>query len=136
MKAAVSRLPAGPETDRMEVTDIETGRFVFAPVPGEPIRYASLREVLEGAGYEMTAARMTATARRAPGDHLEVLGSGQVLVLAAGPGARRLSRTTAAGDTVSVHGEWRPGPEADTLAVREWARGTEVPEIPAGEGGP
>ncbi len=128
IKAAVSRLPAGPETDRMDVTDIETGHFVFPPVPGEPIRHDELFEALEGAGYEMAGAWLTATGRLAAAGRLEVLESGQPLVLADGPAPRRLREATAMGDTVSVHGAWTPGAEADTLAVRWWAKGTEVPE--------
>lgn len=142
IKAAVSRLPAGPETDRMEVTDIETGHFVFAPVPGEPIRHDDLQEALKGAGYEMTGAWLTATGRLKDDGRLEVLESGQPLALADGPALRRLRETTATGDTVSVHGDWTPGAEADTVAVRGWAEGSQAPgaaegtEAPGEEGKP
>lgn len=128
IKAAVSRLPAGPETDRMEVTDIETGHFVFSPVPAEPIRHDDLRKALEGAGYEMAGAWLTATGRLTADGRLEALESGQPLVLAAGPALRRLREATATGDTVSVHGDWTPGAEADTVAVRGWAEGPQAPE--------
>lgn len=128
VKAAVSRLPFGPETDRMQVTDIRTGHFVFPPVPGEPVRHESLRKALQGAGYEMTDAWLAATGTLAPDGRLEVLHTGQPFVLAGGPEANRLREAAAAGDTVSVFGVWKPGARADTVAVERWARGTEVPE--------
>lgn len=136
IKAAVSRLPAGPETDRMEVTDIETGHFVFPPVPGEPIRYDDLYEALKGAGYEMTEAWLTATGRLAPDGRLEALESAQPFALADGPALDRLRETAAAGDTVSLHAAWTPGAETDTLTILRWAPGTAAPEgegIPDGE---
>lgn len=134
IKAAVSRLPAGPETDRMEVTDIETGHFVFPPVPGEPTRHESLRKSLKGAGYEMTEAWLTATGKLTADGRLEALESGQRFVLADGPPLERLREETTTGDTVSVYGDWTPGAEADTVAVRRWAVGSEVPE--GEKGGP
>jgi hypothetical protein len=133
IKAAVSRLPAGPETDRMEVTDIESGHFVFPPLPGEPIRRDSLYKALEGAGYEMTDAWLAVTGRLASDLRLEALESGQPFVLTDGAEWERLREATAAGDTVSVHGAWTPGAEADTVRVLRWVQGTEVPE---GEGKP
>lgn len=132
MKAAVRRLPAGPETDRMEVTDIEIGHFVFPPVPGEPIRYGELHEALDGAGYELTEAWLTATGRLTADGRLEALETGQPFVLAGGPTLRRLGEAIAIGDTVSVYGDWRPGAEADTVTVRRWARGREPPEPEGG----
>ncbi len=132
VKAAVSRLPAGPESDRMEVTDIETGHFVFPPVPGEPIRHDSLHEALEGAGYEMTGSRIAVTGSLAADGRLEALESGQPFVLTDGPELGRLREATSADDTVSVYGAWTAGAGADTVAVLRWARGTEVP---AGGGG-
>lgn len=127
VKAAVSRLPFGPKTDRMQVTDIRTGHFVFPPVPGEPVRYERLRETLKGAGYEMTKGWLAATGTLTPEAELRVFGSGQPFVLAGGPALDRLREATGTGDTVSVFGAWRPGTEADTVAVERWARGTEVP---------
>lgn len=135
IKAAVSRLPAGPETDLMEVTDIETGHFVFPPVPAEPIRHDSLHEALQGAGYEMTEAWLAATGMLRADGRLEALESGQPFVLADAPPLRRLREATATGDTVSVYGSWTPGIEADTLAVLRWAKGSEVPGEPEEEGG-
>lgn len=131
VKAAVSRLPAGPESDRMEVTDIETGHFVFPPVPGEPVRRDSLYRALEGAGYEMTEAWLTVTGRVTKEDRLEALESGQPFVLTDGPVLERLRGATAVGDTVTVHGVWTAGGEADTVAVERWARGTVVPDAEA-----
>lgn len=128
VKAAVSRLPAGPESDRMEVTDIETGHFVFPPVAGEPIRRDSLYSVLEGAGYEMTESWLAATGRLTKEGRLEALESGQLFVLTGGSALERLRGSTAAGDTVSVYGVWTAGAAADTVAVERWAKGTEVPE--------
>lgn len=133
VKAAVSRLPAGPESDRMEVTDIETGHFVFPPVPGEPIRRDSLYEALEGAGYEMTGSWIAVTGSLTADGRLEALESGQPFVLTDGRELGGLRDAASAGDTVSVHGAWAAGAEADTVAVLRWARGTEVPA--AGDGG-
>lgn len=128
MKAAVSRLPAGPETDRMEVTDIQKGRFVFSPVPGEPIRRDSLYRALEGAGYEMTDAWLVVSGRLAAGGHLEALGTGQAFDLAGGRPLERMREATKSGDTVTVHGAWRSGPEADTVMVGRWIHGSDMPE--------
>lgn len=133
MKAAVSRLPAGPESDRMEVTDIETGRFVFPPVPGQPIRRDSLREALEGAGYEMTESWIAVTGRLTADGRLEALESGQPFVLTDGPELGSLREATSADDTVSVYGAWTAGAGADTVAVLRWAPGTEVPAEDRGE---
>lgn len=127
VKAAVSRLPAGPETDRMEVTDIETGHFVFPPVPGEPIRLDSLYAALDGAGYEMTDAWLAATGTLAADGRLEVLESVQPFVLADGTKLERLREAVAASDTVSVYGVWTAGAATDTVRVLRWAVGTEVP---------
>ena len=127
VKAAVSRLPFGPETDRMEVTDIETGHFVFPPVPGEPIRHADLGGALDGAGYEMTDAWLTVTGTLAPDDGFRALASGQPFVLADGPPLERLRAAVEAGDTLTVHGAWTAGAGVDTVAIERWARGTELP---------
>lgn len=128
VKAAVSRLPAGPESDRMEVTDVETGHFVFPPVPNESLRRDSLYWTLKRAGYEMTEAWLAATGRVTKKGRLEALESGQPFVLTDGPALERLRRATAAGNTVSVHGVWTAGAGADTVAVERWAKGTEIPD--------
>lgn len=127
VKAAVSRLPAGPETDRMEVTDIETGHFVFPPVPGEPLRRHQLYEALGDAGYEMTDAWLAATGELTMAGALRVLDTGQPFVLSNGAALERLRAATAPGDTVSVFGAWKAGAERDTLVVERWSGDADLP---------
>lgn len=97
IKAAVRRLEFAPAPKDMEVTDIESGRFVFRPRSDRPVSLADLRKAVTDAGYEIE------------GTWIEVAGS-----LDAG-GRLRVPET---GQLFRLQGEKGEGPDAGQVTVQ------------------
>jgi hypothetical protein len=109
----------------MEVTDIATGHFVFAPVTGKSVSFAALGRAIEKAGYRIEkatiAVRGTLTAER----HLKTP-AGQVFHLTAADAARTrdLARLPP-GAPVSARGRWKTAEGTEVVEVAELAAAAE-----------
>lgn len=117
VKAAVSRLAFGPETGEMEVTDIETGHFVFAPVQGKPVSFEALDEAITDAGYEIDGAVIALTGTVTENHHLETP-DGQVFHLTAeDEGIEGELLDLEPGTELHVVGTWEVRHGAETVMV-------------------
>ncbi len=119
MKAAVSRLEFGPEPREMEVTDIATGHFVFAPVEGEEVSFADLDEAIENAGYAIESAAIRVAGTVTDERHLEAPNS-QVFHVPRpeGEGESPLIELEP-GVEVTVHGAWKSVEGVDVVVATE-----------------
>lgn len=115
----MSRLEFAPKPKQMEVTDIATGHFVFAPVPGKEISYPALDEAIRNAGYEIEDAALTVTGTVTDERHLTTP-EGQVFHLtSAGEGGKRRLGSLEAGRQVTVRGAWKAVEGVDVIVVGE-----------------
>jgi hypothetical protein len=103
----------------MEVTDIATGHFVFAPVPGKRVSYQALDGAIRGAGYEVDRSAITLSGEVTDQRHLRTP-NGQLFHLeAADPEARQRLEGLEAGARVVVTGAWRTVEGAEVVTVGE-----------------
>ena len=95
----------------MKVTDISSGHFVFTPVSGQPVFFATLKEAIEGAGYEIEAATIQI---RGPveGGTLTDPTTGQQFRLT-GPA----SAEPGDGKEVTVQGAWSEAEDGQVIAI-------------------
>lgn len=120
IKAAVSRLDFAPGTEAMEVTDIETGHFVFTPKPDRAVSLEELRKAIEGAGYKIEKASIVVTGDLVAEDRLRAEATGQsFVVVSGGEEARKLAEKTP--KRVTVSGEWSREGETERIRVRDWS---------------
>jgi hypothetical protein len=125
VKAAVRRLPFAPAPEAMKVTDVQQGRFVFAPAGKKEVSLAALEKAVVRAGYEIEGVRIEVRGALVAGDRLRDPVSGQVFALLpdkeAGAALAGL-REKAPGTVVAVSGRWRKGEgkEPEGIEVTAW----------------
>ena len=115
----MSRLAFGPEPESMEVTDIATGHFVFAPVKGEKVSYELLERAITDAGYEIEESSIVVSGNLTEQRHLETP-EGQTFHLAAMDEelkSRLLELEPRTG--VTVQGSWEVREEVERIVIRE-----------------
>lgn len=106
----MSRLDFAPGTEAMEVTDIETGHFVFEPKPDKSVSYRDLDEAIKGAGYRIDKAWIEVAGKMADGDELRIEETGQTFRLSGEPPGE-------AGKQITVQGEWKWEDGTDLIVV-------------------
>lgn len=117
MKAAVSRLEFGPKPQAMEVTDIATGHFVFAPVEGRGVSYELLDRAVTDAGYEIEDASISVSGRLSENRHLETP-EGIVYHLKATDESVKIRLLELDPDTrIEVEGAWTVEKETELIVV-------------------
>ncbi|MFP3939706.1 MAG: hypothetical protein ACLF0P_05315 [Thermoanaerobaculia bacterium] len=102
----MSRLDFGPAAKEMEVTDIATGHFVFAPAEGEEVSFSALDEAIRNAGYEIEAASITVAGAVTDRRHLETPGGQLFHLTAAGAPPGEPPEGLEPGREVTVRGSW------------------------------
>lgn len=101
----------------MEVTDIESGRFVFQPRPGKPVSLTDLRTVVTKAGYEIEGTRVEVTGTLTEDGRLRVPETGQVFRLV-GEERIRVLKADAAG-RVTAAGAWKVTDGQEIILLEE-----------------
>lgn len=123
IKAAVSRLDFAPTPKAMEVTDIETGHFIFSPLRGKKVVYKALEKVIVAAGYKIEKAWIEVTGRLADA-HLQIEGSGQIFRLEGAEALSKLQEQIEPGSRVTVFGQWKSTPAIEIIVVQRWSSGS------------
>jgi hypothetical protein len=106
IKAAVRRLEFAPKLEKMEVTDIESGRFVFPPRPDQPVSLEDLRKAVTKAGYEIEGTHIEVAGILTADGKLRVPDTGQVFRLEGEEKLRGL-QGQAASEQITVAGIWK-----------------------------
>ena len=106
------RLELAPNPKDMEVTDIESGRFVFPPLPAQPVSLEKLRKVVTDAGYEIEGTRIEVTGTLTADGKLRVPETGQVFRLEG-----EKIQGQAADAPVSVAGVWKAQDQEEIIVV-------------------
>jgi hypothetical protein len=113
----VSRLDFGPETDAIEVTDIETGHMVFAAVSGTTVSLRELTSAIHGAGYEIAKASLTARGLLRPGMRLWVPNAEQEVALTGDEERMESLRGVAPETAIVVTGSWGEDGDSQVITV-------------------
>ena len=119
IKAAVRRLEFAPDLKDMEVTDIESGRFVFAPRPDKPVSLADLRTTVIKAGYEIEGTWAEVTGTLTQDGLLRVPETGQVFRLEGEERLRTLREKADAAGRVTAAGPWKVTDGQEILSLEE-----------------
>lgn len=117
----MSRLEFGPDTDAIEVIDIETGRMVFAAVPAIPVALRELTLTIHSAGYEIARASLTARGVLRDDLRLWVPDAEQELRLAGAEERLRELRDIAPGASIVVAGTWSDDDGVQVIAVESFS---------------
>ena len=133
MKAAVSRLPFGPEPKGMEVTDIATGHFVFAPVEGEKVSYEALDEAITDAGYEIEDAAIAVSGTVTENRHLETPDGHAFHLTAVDEDVKNELSALEPGTDLRVEGAWVVREGAEVVVVQRIGEETAAGEEQAEE---
>lgn len=112
------RLEFAPDTKDMEVTDIESGRFVFQPRPGKPVSLTDLRTAVTKAGYEIEGTRVEVTGTLTEDGRLRVPETGQVFRLEGEERMIRLLKADTAG-RVTAAGSWKTTDGQEIILLEE-----------------
>lgn len=117
----MSRLEFGPQPKEMEVTDIKTGHFVFAPVDGKDVSYASLDTAVTGAGYDIESAVIVISGTLNRARHLVTPG-GQIFHLTGvNETLNRQLGELEPGAPLRVEGAWKAENGAEIVAVSSFS---------------
>lgn len=116
----MSRLEFGPETDAIEVVDIETGRMVFVAVPATPVDLRELTLAIHSAGYEIARSSLTARGELRDGMRLWVADAEQEVELAGTEEQLRALRDLPAGTVLTVRGVWSHEADAQRITVESF----------------
>lgn len=100
------RLEFAPELEKMEVTDIESGRFVFPPRADQPVGLEDLRKAVIKAGYEIEGTRIEVAGILTADGKLRVPETGQIFRLEGEERLRGLQGQSAGGQ-VTAAGVWK-----------------------------
>jgi hypothetical protein len=119
IKAAVRRLDFAPDTKDMEVTDIESGRFVFTPRPGKPVSLTDLRTAVTKAGYEIEGTWVEVSGMLTQDGRLRVPETGQVFRLEGEERLRALREKADAAGRVTAAGSWKVTDGQETILLEE-----------------
>lgn len=118
IKAAVRRLDFAPDIKQMEVTDIESGRFVFQPRPGKPVSFADLQTAVTKAGYEIEGTWIEVSGTLTP-EGLRVSETGQVFRLEGEERLRTLREKADAAGKVTAAGSWKTADGQEIILLEE-----------------
>jgi len=122
IKTAVRRLDFAPDVKDMRVIDIQSGRFVFRPLPGRPVSLSDLQKSVLKAGYQIERSRIAVHGVLASDGKLRVPETGQEFLLVG-----KRTPTGSPGSTVTAAGAWE---------VRQGGQAILLDERGPGEGGP
>ena len=119
IKAAVRRLEFAPDAKDMEVTDIESGRFVFTPRPGKLVSLMDLRTAVTKAGYEIEETRVEVSGTLTEDGRLRVPETGQVFRLEGEEQLRTLREKADAAGRVTAAGSWKVTDGQEAILLEE-----------------
>ena len=125
IKAAVRRLDFAPDIKDMEVIDIESGRFVFQPLPGKAVSLADLQTAVTKAGYEIEGTWIEASGTLTEDGRLRVPETGQVFRLEGEERLRTLREKADASGGMTAAGSWKVTEGQEIIVLEE--RRTEEP---------
>lgn len=103
----------------MEVTDIETGRFVFQPRPGKPVSLEALRKAVTKAGYEIEGTRIEVSGILAPDGRLRVPETRQVFRLEGEDRLSALREKADAAGRVTAAGPWKVTDRQESILLEK-----------------
>lgn len=108
IQKAVSRLDFAPKLKEIEVTDITKGLAVFTPKPDKPVSFASIKNNLKQAGYELASADITVVGKllNEDGKWFAVSASSGQRFALEGKNAPELVKKAGKDSTVEVTGDW------------------------------
>jgi uncharacterized glyoxalase superfamily protein PhnB len=119
IKAAVRRLDFAPDIKDMEVTDIESGRFVFQPRLGKPVSLTDLQEAVTKAGYEIEGTWIEASGTLTEDGRLRVPETGQVFRLEGEERLRALREKADSAGRVTAAGSWKVTDGQEVILLAE-----------------
>lgn len=125
----MSRLAFGPEPGKMEVTDIATGHFVFAPVEGEMVSFTALDQAITDAGYEIEEATIALSGTVTENGHLETPDGQMFHLIAVDDAVKSALAELDEGTPRRVAGTWEVREDAEVVIVQR------IGEETAGAGG-
>lgn len=103
------RLAFAPAPKDMEVTDIESGRFVFRPRTDKPVSLSDLRKAVTDAGYEIEGTWIEVAGSLGADGRLRVPETGQLF---------RLQGEKSEG-VVTVQGRWEAIENEEVVVLGE-----------------
>lgn len=117
----MSRLDFAPKPKEMEVTEIETGHFVFSPLPGKKVVYGALEKAIVGAGYKIEKVWIEVTGKLAVDAQVHVEDTDQTFRLIGDEALSRLHQEVDLGSHVTVFGQWKSTSEVETIVLEKWS---------------